>query len=90
METIIKALKELGIGRHDMATVAATMDGNPSPWEAGKMARKMDGMILDGMQIKVESAGRKVFIFLHNSVLVPGEWISVWDRSCKRRRFFQN
>ena len=68
METIIKALKKLGVGRHDMAAVASTMDGTPAPWEAGKMAREMDGLIVDGMQIKVESAGRKVFIFLHNRV----------------------
>jgi len=66
MDTIIKALKELGVGRHDMATVASNMDGNTTPWEAGKMAGRMDGLIVDGMRIKVERAGRKVFIYLHN------------------------
>ena len=65
METIIKALKKLGVGRHDIVAVALIMDGNPTQREAGKMARKMNGMRVDGLCIKVET-GRKVLIFLHN------------------------
>ena len=66
MEKILKALKELGVGRYDMDAVAAKMEEGATPQEVGRRVHRLNGMICDGMRIKIENAGRKLFISLHN------------------------
>jgi hypothetical protein len=67
MEKILKALKQLGTGRHDMDAVAEKMEGDATPQDVGRIVHRLNGVISDGRLIKIEKGGRKLFISLHNS-----------------------
>jgi hypothetical protein len=68
MKTIIDALRTLGPGRYDMATLAETVGGSVSPMQVGIMSRKWHGTILDGMMVKRLVIGRKVLISWQNAI----------------------
>jgi hypothetical protein len=71
MEKILKALKELGVGRHDMDAVAEKMEGDATPQHVGRIVHRLNGVISDGMRIKIGNGGRKLFISLHNVRSAP-------------------
>lgn len=67
---MIEALKRLGTGRHDMATVAAEIGEGITPMEARRVARALGGVQLDGRPVRLERVRGKVWVSWHDIVPV--------------------